>query len=326
MTKRSWFLALALAPAAWLLVGPAGAATIRDQAGMFSDAAVRAARSELDRVERETRLPVTVETVESLDGRPIGQVLRNHARQTGAVGLYVLLARDDHKIEVVASDRYTGAFGSSRTTAVRDAFLGPLKQRDFDAALAQGVRVIGEEAQQARGEIAAAAQGAAARPVRGAPAGAPRAGGGFGIGTLLFLGLIIFGAMFVFRMLGSMFGAGRGYTMGPGGRPMYGPGGYGYGGGGGGGFLSSVFGGIGGALAGNWLYDQMSGRHHHNVGSMDSTGYGSSDAGTQGDDWSGSGSVGDWGGGGGDAGGDWGGGGGGGDWGGGGGDGAGGDW
>jgi uncharacterized protein len=81
--------------------------------------------------------------------------------------------------------------------------------------------------------------------------------------------------------------------------------------------MSSLFGGIGGAMAGNWLYDQFSGRHHGS-GNMypDQTNYdqGSSPA----DDPS----TGSWGGGGGD----WGGGGGGGDWGGGGGDGGGGDW
>ena len=48
-------------------------------------------------------------------------------------------------------------------------------------------------------------------------------------------------------------------------------GGPGYGGGGGGGFMSSLFGGIGGAMAGNWLYDQFSGRHHG--GNVDSTSY-----------------------------------------------------
>jgi len=88
--------------------------------------------------------------------------------------------------------------------------------------------------------------------------------------------------------------------------------------------MSSLFGGIGGAMAGNWLYDQFSGRHQS--GYTDSSSYGSepgiSDAGSDATnvsgDWGGGGDAGgggDWGGGGG---GDWGGGGdaggGGGDW------------
>ena len=111
----------------------------------------------------------------------------------------------------------------------------------------------------------------------------------------------------------------------------------GYGGGyggapaGGGGFMSSMFGGIGGALAGNWLYDQFSGGRHQSTsydqGTVD-PGVTGSPAETGGTDWVAPNETGgDWGGGGGDTGGgggDWGGGsadagGGGGDWGGGGG-------
>ena len=81
--------------------------------------------------------------------------------------------------------------------------------------------------------------------------------------------------------------------------------------------MSSLFGGIGSALAGNWLYDQFSGRHHG--GYTDQSSYGSDVPVDGGDNWSGGGDVsGDWGGGGDTGGGDWGGGGG--DWGGGGGE------
>jgi uncharacterized protein len=127
------------------------------------------------------------------------------------------------------------------------------------------------------------------------------------------------------RVLGSLFRRGGNQMAGQGGmQPQGGPGfGGGYGGHGGG-FMSSLFGGIGGAMAGNWLYDQFSGRHH-GPGNMypDQTNY--DQGGSPADDPS----TGSWGGGGGDwdgggGGGDWGGGGG--DWGGGGGDGGGGDW
>ena len=56
--------------------------------------------------------------------------------------------------------------------------------------------------------------------------------------------------------------------MGPGG--YYGGGGPATAAGGGGGFFSGLLGGLGGAMAGNWLYDQMSGRH----GGMTSAGAG----------------------------------------------------
>ena len=73
---------------------------------------------------------------------------------------------------------------------------------------------------------------------------------------LLSIGLGILALFLVIRVLGALFSRGQGgyagnqRAMGPGG--MGGGPGYG-GGGGGGGFMSSMFGGIGGALAGNWL-------------------------------------------------------------------------
>jgi uncharacterized protein len=93
-----------------------------------------------------------------------------------------------------------------------------------------------------------------------------------------------------------------------------------------------MLGGLGGAMAGNWIYDQMSGRHHHrsdaglgpDPGVTDQTtpanddwgggdggmswgndaGGGGSDWGGGGSDWGGGGGGGDWGGGG-DGGGSW---------------------
>src|SRR5262249_22171665 len=146
-----------------------------------------------------------------------------------------------------------------------EAFTGPFKNGDFDAGLLQGVRTITSEASAVRGQLGGGVPRGAAPPGRrvGVPNRAANPHGGFGLGSLLGIGLLIVGVLFLVRLLGGLFGAGsRGYAGGPGrmGGPGYGPG-YGYGGGGGG-FLSSVFGGIGGALAGNWLYDQFSGRHH----------------------------------------------------------------
>ena len=102
-------------------------------------------------------------------------------------------------------------------------------------------------------------------------------------GTFLLIGLGILAVFIVLRVLGGLFGrsAGAGYpnqmgAMG-GPRPGMGPAGPGYYGGArlrGPGrwrrFFSGLLGGLGGAMAGNWLYDQMSGRH----GGMTSAGAG----------------------------------------------------
>ena len=218
------------------------------------------------------------------------------------------------------------------------------KQR-FDEGLEKGVEAIEKTLQGHRvGTARAGARAGAPAPI-GAGARRGQAGGGSSVfGTFLLIGLGILAVLIVLRVLGGLFGrsAGGGYpnqmgAMG-GPRPGMGPGGYygggpGYGGrGGGGGFFSGLLGGLGGAMAGNWLYDQMSGRH----GGMTSAGagyptdersasapdqgddaiVGADDHGGQGGSWDDGGTDtggGDWGGG--DAGGDWGGGGG--DWGGG---------
>ncbi len=311
--KPRWLLALPVALTLAATAEPTGSArasTIRDDAGMFSAPAVQQAEAELNRIEREQQMPTTVETVKSLDGGTVEAVTREHAGRSGSEGLYILIAKAEHKIDVHVSASFGGAMDNARRLAIRQAFISGLKQQDFDGALMAGVREVNTE-------ISAAHARNGLRREAGRPGGAPvvRRGnpGGFGLGSLLGLGLVIVGVLFVFRLLGSLFrGGGGGYAPGPGGmmgRP-------GYGGAGGGGFMSSLFGGIGGAMAGNWLYDQFSGRHQG--GYTDSSNYGGdagiSDAGSAGD------TSGDWGGGGGDLGG-------GGDWGGGGGDtGGGGDW
>jgi uncharacterized protein len=316
MQKIRWLLAVSLAMAASLLPAAARASTVHDQAGLFKAPTVSQAQAELDRIERETRIPTTIETVPSLDGENIRDVLNRHAREAKASGLYVLIAKKEAKIAVEPSNRFRSLLPSGRTDAISSAFLGGFKKHDFDTGLLEGVRAIGREASLARADAPPVARPRAAPAQRpfGAPDRVPArggGGGGFGFGALLVIGLLVVGVLVVFRLLGSALGGGMGRgSGGPGGPggPMGRPG-YGFGGGGGG-FMSSLFGGIGGALAGNWIYDQFSGRRGGG-GYADNT---SSDPGaaadTGPDDWGGSGgSVGDWGGGDAGGGGDWGGGG-----------------
>jgi uncharacterized protein len=316
-------LALPLALAATL--GTASASAVRDQARMFSAEAVQKAEAVLDRVERESQVPVIVETIPSLNGEEIADVSLERAERESRRGVYILIAKKEHKLYDRVSPSLTRVFPASRQQAIREAFQSNFKKGDFDAGLLQAADTIASQVSAARSELRTRGQGAPfPAPGRG---GMPprRNGGGSGIGTLLGLGLLVVGVLFVFRLLGNLFGGGRA-AMGQPGKfgGSYGPG-YGYGGGGGG-FMSSLFGGIGGAMAGNWLYDQFSGRHHGGGGYTDSSTYGGEyNSSPPTEDWSaGTGGGADWGGGDSGGGGDWGGGGG--DWGGGGGDIGGGDW
>jgi uncharacterized protein len=366
MTRLRWLLAL---PAFLIATtGPSDAADIRDKAGLFSPEAVKKAEADLDRIEKEYSVPIAIETIDSLEGRSIEDVLPEHAKAADVKGLYVLISKKDHKIEVDSYKTYTKYLTRPRRVSIRDTFTHEFKAGSYDAGLAKGLDKIDSTLSEAKAEAGGTLKPTAApAPRRAGQAQAPvgrnipgkpsNLGGTMSLFITIGLGLL---ALFiVIKILGAIFGGGNrgGYAgnqrmMGPGGGggmggPGYGPGYGGGGGGGGGGFMSSMFGGIGGALAGNWLYDQFSGRHHDT--SMGQSNYdqtsgaaapgepagpdyvGPEDGGA---DWGGGGGDdgggggGDWGGGGGDVGGgggDWGGGGGG-DWGGGGGGDDGGSW
>jgi uncharacterized protein len=351
--------------AASLFSASAAGSSINDRAGMFSREAVKKAQTQLDLLERATHIPVVIETVEKVPGLDAGASprVREEAINSLAVrrdnaikdeGVYLLISKDDHlNSNVLVRERFASLLPRTKRTAIGHAFIEGFKKKDFDGGLLRGVQAIEHALDGVSvGRRGGHAGAPAAVPLHN-PARAEHAEGGHSMmGTFLLIVLGIFGVLLFLRLLGGLFGrsAGAGYPgqaggmgmprpgMGPGGPGYYGGPGYG---GRGGGFFSGMLGGLGGALAGNWLYDQFSGRHGHVssadagyapdypsgtpdqggdaiVGADDDTGGGTSwdDGGagdTGGGDWGGGG--GDWGGGGGD----WGGGGGG-DWGGGGGD------
>lgn len=331
------FLAVPIVLAATALT--AFAAGIDDGASMFSAGAIEKASKTIDHAIRDDKLPISIETIASLDGMSLQETAREHAKKHTEGGVFVLIVKNDHKIHVMASNKYKERVPLGDQVAIRDVFTEAFRTGKFDEGLIRGVETIEGIAKRS---AAGARGGAFGRPGVGPRAGAPKKEGGF-MSVFVLILIVIFGGLIIARILGALMGAGRGAGAGygapppnmmggPGGPPMRG--GYGYGGGGGGGgFFSSMLGGIGGAVAGNWLYDQFSGRHHTGGGSEFGNQLDPTQTGAGGDDWGGGvggdwgdGSTGgdagggDWGGGGGDAGGDWGGGGGGGDWGGGGGD------
>ncbi|APW58709.1 TPM domain-containing protein [Paludisphaera borealis] len=337
---RWTFLPLIAAAAAW---SSARAAEVRDHAGMFSPEAVQKATEELTRVERVTKVPIVIETIDAIPDldadatrevklKAVNELAVKRDRDIRAEGVYILLSKKDRVLSnVLVRERYANVLTKEKRTTIRDAFVEPFKAGDYDGGLAKATAALATALPD--GPVAVPGRRRAADAGPGAPVGA-RGAQPHGIGSLLTIGLGILAVLFVVRLLSGLFGggAGAGYPQQMGGmRPGMGQGfggpgyGGGYGGGRGGGFMSSLMGGIGGAVAGNWLYDQFSGRHSQ--GHVDSSNYNSGDAtNTGGDDivggndggasWGDSGG-GDWGGGGGDwggGGGDWGGGGDGGSW------------
>ena len=288
MLRNRWMSVLPLLVLTALAVPQLGAAEIRDRAGMFSAEAVRKAQAEFDRSERRTSVPVVIETIPAIPGlergassvekrRAIEALAEKRAKEIGYEGVYLLISRDDHVFsELLVRERYASLLPRERRQAVRDALVGEFKNGHFDAGLVKAAATLAESLSEAP----------VAAPRRAVPAvPAPRRGdaGKFGLGTLLVIGLGIFGVLVLLRVLGGLFSRGGGYPaqmgmggmrpgMGPGPGPGYGAPGYGYGGPRGGGFFSGMLGGLGGALAGNWLYDQFSG-HHAGAGHVDAGSY-----------------------------------------------------
>jgi uncharacterized membrane protein YgcG len=354
MANLRWLFAISVALAAMVVSTPVQAATIRDSAGMFSPAVVKKLEAQLDRLERTTKIPVVIETIDAIPGldkeapkavrrKAIDQLAVKRDKAIRDEGIYLLISKQDHVFSpVLIRERYAALLPIEKRDAIRDALVEEFKKENYDAGLTRAVETIEQSLEKAT-VVNRGAKGAAALPRRAEASHST-------MGTFLLILLGIVGVLLVLRVLGGLLSrnANSGYPGQMGGMGMQRPGmgqgpgyfggGGGYGGGRGGGFFSSLMGGIGGAVAGNWLYDQFSGRHG-NVNSSEAysrdPGAGVPDQGGDAiigaDDDPGGGTSWDDGGGGNDAGGgDWGGGGGdwgggGGDWGGGG-DGGGGDW
>jgi uncharacterized membrane protein YgcG len=165
MLKSRWLLALPLLLASSITSAPA--ASIRDSAGMFSPEAVRQAQAKLDRIERETKVPILIETVESLPEAAnmspdqkrtlINEVAARRAER-GDQGVYVLISKNDHLISnVLVRKRLANRLPSSVRLSIRDTVVADFKRGDFDAGLNDLVDGIGRAL--ASGPVAGAVPG-----------------------------------------------------------------------------------------------------------------------------------------------------------------------
>ena len=120
-------------------------AEIRDEAKMFGAEAVRQARAVLEHVERDAKVPVVIETIESLEGEPLREVAMRRARRSDGQRMFFLIAREDKEIygPLVPRELLDRLPEKSRR-AIREAFIEQFKKKDFDAGLSRGVAAIAE--------------------------------------------------------------------------------------------------------------------------------------------------------------------------------------
>ncbi len=312
---------------------------VQDEAGIFSAAAKAKANAEIARVQARFKKELVVDTLfavklpEGLDGS--NEAVRNRFFDKWAedrflhekiTGVYVVIVGEPPIIRVQLGNhtKQSGLFTDSDRADLRDQIIANMKetrkdlkdQAKRDHVLLAATAFFSDRVSQHGSRLAEH------RPQT--PVGQHQGQNAPGAGVPWLKYLLIGGAVLLifWLVMGVMRGASRG-ASGPG---MMG------GGGGGGGFFSSMLGGLFGAAAGMWLYNNVFGGQSNsawgsgndggsgaiNDGDTGSTGdggdYGGTDDGSGGDAGGGGG---DWGGGGGDfggGGGDFGGGGGGGDW------------
>jgi uncharacterized membrane protein YgcG len=223
--------------------------------------------------------------------------LDDRAHALGVDGVYVLIVKDPGHLEVKAGVKTRQqAFTQANQDKLRDILLDAFKAKNYDEGLLKGVEYFGETLKKNLGGVKAQTSAdifrgtpgssvgtnapprwGSSTPSPSSPAGtlppsASRSTPSFSGSGLMWIIVVIIGAILIVRILSRLggprnYGGGPGYGPGPGQNPGYG-GGYGGGGsygggggGGGGGFFRSVLGGMFGGAAGSYFYDRMAHRN-----------------------------------------------------------------
>lgn len=140
--------------------GP-GKSEIIDDAGIFSAAAVREAKDSLARFDRLHGVTLTIETVNSLRGQTIEEVISRRAEQLDQKGLFILIAKEDRKVEVIASNRtLKEQLSRPQLMQIRDSISDEFRKKQFDDGLARGIRMAGTVLETLRSSPAPVAGGA----------------------------------------------------------------------------------------------------------------------------------------------------------------------
>ncbi len=282
---------------------------IRDNGSFFSESAKSEATRNLVELEKRFKKDLAVETFAGIPDevkkgvdltdkaavrRMFEQWALKEARQLKVNGVYVLLVKDPAHLQVeVGNTTQKQAFTLQDRDNLVSTMVGKLREKKNDEALLSGVNFVLTAMASHSASLPRNQTRAVQAPMRTVDHGREESSSPWVtiIVVLLGVGLI----WIVFNVIRSIFRGG----MTPGGGVSPGLGG------GGGGFMSSMLGGMFGAAAGMWLYDQFSGGHDSSAWGADSSNRGNDDQGFGGQDTDYSGSGGDFGGdsGGGDSGG-----------------------
>lgn len=294
----------------------AGGGGVVDNGAFFSEQAKSDATKMIAEMERTLRKDLSIETFKEIpasakegvnmqDKAAVAQMFKQwalkQAKQKGVNGVYVLLSKEPAHLEsIVGNDTQKLAFTLKDRDALVTLMLAKLRAHQNDDALRDGVNFV--SATMKSHTVGHTRTGTALAPaITHAAQSSPGSSTGW-ILQVVIVGLVVWLIIGVVRAIFGRMGAGAGAGAGQ------------MGGGGGGGFLSSLVGGMFGAAAGMWMYDQFFSNHGSNsaygsdrndVSGGDSgfTGqdsdynssggdFGGSDSGSSGGDWGGGGDSG----------------------------------
>ena len=310
MFKHPTTLALAFIVATLLgtTVSIAGLGEIRDTGDFFSESAKTKASRKISEIEQQYKKDLVIETFKEIpdeikqdvdlsDKTAMNRLFERwtvkQAKQRGVNGIYILISKEPAHIQiVVGNETQNKAFTLMDRDNLASLMLSKLRKKQNDEALLEGVNFVfttmaGHVIPPNRANNVSSSS--TATPVKG---GQTEQSIPWGWIVIAVIGI---GAIWLIMGIIRSVSGGRASTIGQGMSPGYG----------GGGMFSSLLGGMFGAAAGMWLYDQFSGNHGNAWGAdQDNRSGGSTGFSGQDTDYSGTG--GDFGGdsGGGDSGGD----------------------
>ncbi|WP_406700286.1 heme-binding protein [Singulisphaera sp. Ch08] len=115
---------------------------IIDNAKMFDSLLVSFINADLETQSRIAKIPILIETVDSLNGKTVDEAISQKVLPPKEDGIYILLAKKERKIEVRVSKPFESVVGEADRKGIRDAFIEGLRKGKPEEAVTLGVRVL----------------------------------------------------------------------------------------------------------------------------------------------------------------------------------------
>jgi TPM domain len=262
LTSLSTFLGLTVALLFSATTTRAQFGGIRDNGAFFSEAAKAEASRHINEIGTRFKREVVIETFATIPddvkkgvnledrlavNRLFEQWTLRQARQQRVNGIYILLSKSPSHLQVVVGDETQRTMFTPKDRDVLVAsMLSKLRGQKNDEALLEGVNLV---AATMKNQVLTRNRGAV--QAKSAAPATDESPNPWNWVIAAVLGFVV--AWIVVGIFRAIFSGGGNAGAGGGG---------GVGGGSGGGFMSSLIGGMFGAAAGMWLYDQFSGHHN----------------------------------------------------------------